>query len=264
MSLVPADHWAALRKHTPARIALGRAGDSLPTRAMLEFGLAHAQARDAVHHAWDAAGLGRSLQSAGFETLVVHSAAPDRGRYVLRPDLGARLDPDSRRHLIASRRSPPPDLLFVLADGLSPLAVERHGLPLLQAIRPYLGATQAGPIVIAEQARVALGDEIGELLGARQVVVVIGERPGLSAADSIGLYLTFNPRVGLSNADRNCISNVRPAGLDFATAAMKLLALVGGAIRLGRSGIDLKEEEPAGNLGTAARAGNVPAAGHGP
>ena len=256
MSLLPVDHWVGLRKYTPARIALGRAGDSLPTRAVLDFGLAHAQARDAVHHAWDAAVLGQSLRAAGFATVAAHSSAPDRSHYLRRPDLGARLDPDSRRRLIDGRRSPPPDLLFVLADGLSPLAAERHGLPLLQAIRPHLGGMQTGPIVIAEQARVALGDEIGELLGARQVVMVIGERPGLSAADSLGLYLTFNPRGGLSNADRNCISNVRPAGLDFATAAMKLLALVGGAIRLGRSGIELKEEEQARNLPGEEQAGH--------
>ena len=246
MSLVPADRWLGLRRFTPARIALGRVGDSLPTREVLEFGLAHARARDAVHHEWDAAGIERTLRAAGFDALAVWSAAPDRVHYLRRPDLGARLEPDSRRRLAGARRPLRPDLLVVLADGLSPLAAERHALPLLQAIRQHLGGLEMGPVVIAHRARVALGDEIGEVLGARQVVMVIGERPGLSAADSLGLYLTFDPRVGRSNADRNCISNVRPGGLDPDTAARKLGGLVAGAIRLGRSGVDLKEEQPAG------------------
>jgi ethanolamine ammonia-lyase small subunit len=237
-----ADPWVGLRRHTFARIAQGRSGAALPTRALLEFGLAHAQARDAVHEALDAPALLAELAAAGFGTaLRVHSQAADRGRYLRRPDLGRSLD-QAGRALLAQAASAPSDVAFVLADGLSARALQSHALPMLHAARAALPGWSWAPLVVAEQARVALGDEVGVLLRARALVVLIGERPGLSSPDSLGIYLTHAPRAGLSDADRNCISNVRPAGLSFAAAAAKLAWLLGGALRLGRSGVDLKDD----------------------
>lgn len=237
------DPWHALRRHTSARIALGRSGDSLPTSALLEFGLAHALARDAVHLPLDVAALATELEAAGLPHLAVHSQAGDRSTYLRRPDLGRLLAPDSRASLEkAASSATPPDLAFVIADGLSSLAVTRHALPLLQASLELLPDWSMAPVIIAEQARVALGDAIGQVLGAGTVVVLIGERPGLSSPDSLGIYLTHGPRPGLSDADRNCISNVRPEGLPYAAAARKLAYLLAGARRLGRSGIALKDD----------------------
>jgi len=219
------DPWADLRAHTQARLALGRAGSALPTAELLRFGMAHAQARDAVHVLLDAQGLAAELELEGWSTRQVHSAAPDRATYLLRPDLGRRLsDADAR----AWREQPPDggatiDLLLVVADGLSSLAVARQSPPLIEAIRQQAPAGWTlGPVVIAQQARVALGDEVGALLGARLVAVLIGERPGLSSPDSLGIYLTWRPQLGRSDAERNCISNVRPEGLPPDTAAARL------------------------------------------
>lgn len=238
--------WLALRRYTQARIGLGRAGDSLPTRAVLEFGLAHAQARDAVHMRLETHELQCQMIAAGMACVEVHSAVSDRLQYLRRPDVGRRLSVDSRAQLRASVPSIQGELLIVVADGLSALAVMRHAVPLLQALRLQLaGAALAPfitPIVIAQQARVALGDEIGELWGAGQVLVLIGERPGLSCADSLGAYLTFAPRVGRSDAQRNCVSNIRREGLSYAHAAHKLVHLIAQARRLGKSGIELKDE----------------------
>jgi len=246
-SPVRADPWQALRRFTAARIALGRAGASLPTAALLQIGLAHAQARDAVHEPAHQAQMQQLLESHGFEVIAVHSAALDRQQYLRRPDLGRRLDDESRARLRARARLPGPDLVLVVADGLSSLARLRHALPLLQALRRELGALRLGPVVVAELARVALGDEIGELLGARALAILLGERPGLSAPDSLGIYFTHAPALGRTDAQRNCISNVRPGGLDAAQAARRLLHLVDGARLLGRSGIELKERSaPAG------------------
>lgn len=240
------DPWEHLRSFTRARIALGRSGASQPTRALLDFGLAHAQARDAVHTPLDAAALHAALVTAGFgPPLLAHSAAADRATYLRRPDLGRQLAPASRAAL-AALQAQACDVLFVIADGLSARAAQTHAVPLLQHTLPRLPPDwRIGPVLIASQARVALGDEIGALLRARQVVMLIGERPGLSSPDSLGLYLTHAPRADLTDADRNCISNVRPEGLPYAQAAHKLAYLLVGARRLGRTGVDLKDDSEA-------------------
>lgn len=245
---VTSDPWAQLKKFTRARIALGRVGSSLPTKEVLDFGLAHAMARDAVHIALDVAALEAEIQAQGFSTIRVHSRAPDRANYLLRPDWGRRLDDNSLLDLanISGFKNPntaPIDFLIVVADGLSSLAVSRHVPPLLAEIRQHLPADwQIGPIVIASQARVAIADDIGAALNARMVAMLIGERPGLSSPDSLGIYLTYQPKLGLSDANRNCISNVRPEGLHYAAAAKKLLWLASEAMRLKVSGIALKDE----------------------
>ena len=239
--------WGALRAHTAARIALGRAGASQPSAAHLAFQLAHAQARDAVHTALDLQPLHDGLVELGEAPLQVHSAAPDRASYLRRPDLGRRLDDASHRRL-AALRAPPRDLGFVLADGLSALAVQRQALPLFAALRERLvaeGGWDWAPPVLARQARVALGDEVGALLKVRCLVVLIGERPGLSAADSLGLYFSWAPRPGLSDAQRNCISNVRPEGLAPHAAAAKLHTLLGQARARQLTGVALKDEDDA-------------------
>lgn len=234
------DPWSMLRRHTAARIGLGRAGDSVPTPRLLEFELAHARARDAVHAAVDfdavRAGLGE------LDTVAVHSAAPDRATYLQRPDLGRRLDPDSARLLERDDY----DVAFVIADGLSARAVHDHATPTLQAVLERLGGWRIAPVVLATQSRVALGDEIGERLGARLVAVLIGERPGLSAADSLGIYLTAHPRVGRKDSERNCISNIHPPdGLGYRSAAQKLVLLMSEARRQGITGVALKDDVPA-------------------
>ena len=237
-----ADPWASLRAFTAARIGLGRAGNALPTRELLAFGLAHAQARDAVHVALDTAALQRELDADGVTHVAVHSAAADRPHFLRRPDLGRQLDAPSCERLLALPAGQMPDAVLVIADGLSARAVHSHALPLLRALHPLLADWQLAPIVIAEQARVALGDEIGALVKAAQVVMLIGERPGLSSPDSLGIYLTHGPRVGLTDADRNCISNVRPEGLPPAAAAARLAWLMRAAHEMGRSGIGLKDD----------------------
>ena len=238
------DPWADLRAHTQARLALGRAGAALPTAELLRFGMAHAQARDAVHIPLDADALAAQLQALGCATRLVHSAAPDRATYLLRPDLGRRLcnaDAAVLRDMPAEGGAPI-DLLVVVADGLSSLAVARQAPPLVQAIRQQAPAGwHIGPVVIAQQARVALGDEVGSLLEARMVAVLIGERPGLSSPDSLGIYLTWHPQVGRSDAERNCISNVRPEGLEPARAAARLWWLCRAARQLGLTGVGLKD-----------------------
>jgi ethanolamine ammonia-lyase small subunit len=239
--------WDALRAFTNARIALGRAGNSLPTAPLLAFNLSHAQARDAVHHPLDADALHEQLREHGFAaTLDVHSAAPDREHYLRRPDLGRRLSDDSRDRLSKAGSAAAPDVVFVIADGLSAFAASRQSIPMLQAIHTRLQQDWTiGPVVVARQSRVALGDEIGELLRARMVVMLIGERPGLSSPDSLGIYLTYAPKVGCSDAQRNCISNVRPEGLNFDAAAHKLHYLLTHARRLGLTGVGLKDESDA-------------------
>jgi len=242
--LVLTDPWTALRAYTPARIALGRTGASQPTSALLAFSLAHAQARDAVHEAFDVASMSIELQADGIPTVSVHSRATDRPMYLRRPDLGRRLDAASCDHLrkVAQGAFSAPDLVLVVADGLSALAVTRHAQPMLKAIRARLPGWSIGPVVLAEQSRVALGDEAGELLGARAVALLVGERPGLSSPDSLGIYLTWAPRVGRTDAERNCISNIRPEGLSYEQAAATLAGLLEGAKRLGATGISLKDE----------------------
>ena len=238
MSVPAPDPWAALRSATRARVALGRAGDALPTSRELEFRRAHAVARDAVH-----APLRPDVMRAarpGHEVLEVCSAAADRAEYLQRPDLGRQLAPGT--DLPAGDA----DLAVVLADGLSPRAVHEHGGPTVLALLARLPGWTVAPLVLAHQARVALGDPVGQALGARAVVVLVGERPGLSSADSLGAYLTWDPRPGRADSERNCVSNVRPPhGLSYDAAADTLAALLGAARALGASGVVLKDEGPA-------------------
>ncbi len=255
MSATP-DPWTALRQHTAARIALGRAGASLPTAEWLRFAQAHALARDAVHAPFDPLALAGELAQHAFICTVVESAAPDRAVYLRRPDLGRRLSP---RSAAALANGPPTadgrvhgngsvGVAVVVADGLSAQAAQRHALPLLLALRARLetpgpaATLNLGPVLLAHQARVALGDEIGGLLRARAVLVLIGERPGLSSPDSLGAYLTWAPQPGRSDAQRNCVSNIRPEGLPYAEAAHKIAWLLGAALRLGGTGVVLKDE----------------------
>lgn len=235
-------HWAELAKLTPARIALGRSGASLPTREVLRFGMAHAQARDAVHAPFDAQDVASRLAQLGLEVIRADSAAGSREAYLRRPDLGRTLSPESREALTARRGEF--DLSIVVADGLSSTAVHRNAVPLVAALSPSLARRRLrlAPIVVAREARVALGDEIGEILGARAVAMLIGERPGLSSPDSLGAYLTFAPRAGLTDANRNCISNIRPAGLAHEHAAFKLSWLIAQAFRRSLTGVDLKDD----------------------
>ncbi|POA27246.1 MULTISPECIES: ethanolamine ammonia-lyase subunit EutC [unclassified Pseudomonas] len=242
----PQNPWLELRRLTPARIALGRTGTSLPTRAQLDFQFAHAQARDAVHLPFDHAGLSAQLSERGRDSLLLHSAATDRNSYLQRPDLGRKLSEDSAQTLrdYASAHPGGVDLAIVVADGLSALAVHRHTLPFLTRLEEQMSADgwSLAPVVLVEQGRVAIGDEIGQLLGAKMVVMLIGERPGLSSPDSLGLYFTYNPKVGLTDAYRNCISNVRLEGLSYGMAAHRLLYLMREACRRQLSGVNLKDE----------------------
>jgi len=246
--IVVTNPWSKLRQYTPARIALGRSGTSLPTGPHLEFQLAHARARNAVHHEMDMAALEAALQARGHATLVLHSAAGNRPVYLQRPDKGRRLDDASREALQrAPRPTAPYDVVFVIGDGLSSFAIEENAAPFLDVMVPPLVAAgwNIAPLVLVKEARVAVGDEVGELLGAGMVVVLIGERPGLSSPDSMGLYMTLKPRVGLTDESRNCISNVRREGLSYEGAAHKLLYLMTEARRRGLSGVHLKDEAEA-------------------
>ena len=241
------DPWQALRQFTAARIALGHTGVSQPTSAQLDFQLAHARARDAVHQSLDSARLAAALEAAwpgSASPLLLHSAAENRNVYLQRPDLGRRLAAPSRARAHAARGDSAFDLSIVIADGLSALAVMQHAAPLLRSLSTLLAPESwtAAPLAIVEQGRVALGDEVGELLGAKIVVVLIGERPGLSSPDSMGLYITWAPRIGLTDERRNCISNVRPAGLGYEDAAHKLHYLLTEARRRQLTGVGLKDE----------------------
>ena len=242
----PQNPWLELRRLTPARIALGRTGTSLPTRAQLDFQFAHAQARDAVHLPFDHAGLSAQLTERQRDSLLLHSAAGDRNSYLQRPDLGRKLSDQSAQTLREYAQAHPGgvDLVIVVADGLSALAVHRHTLPFLTRLEEQMSADEwsIAPVVLVEQGRVAIGDEIGQLLGAKMVVMLIGERPGLSSPDSLGLYFTYNPKVGLTDAYRNCISNVRLEGLSYGMAAHRLLYLMREACRRQLSGVNLKDE----------------------
>jgi ethanolamine ammonia-lyase small subunit len=250
--LVPPDPWQALRRFTAARIALGHTGVSQPTAAQLAFQLAHARARDAVHQAPDVEALKRQLEAAWPEAHgchVLHSAAGGRQEYLQRPDLGRRLDAASRAALsapgaVAAAGQKPFELAFVVVDGLSALAVSQHAAPFLQVLRERLLAESwhIAPLAIVQQGRVAVGDEVGDVLGARIVVVLIGERPGLSSPDSMGLYITWAPQVGLTDERRNCISNVRPAGQSYQDAAARLHYLLAEARRRQLTGVALKDE----------------------
>lgn len=242
--------WRQLRNLTSARIALGRAGTSMPTAAQLEFQYAHAQARDAVHLPFDHAGLSAQLAEHGRDSLLLHSAANDRHSYLQRPDLGRRLDDESAQVLSQHRVDNPAgyDLAIVVADGLSALAVHRNAKPMLEYIEEQALAEgwSLSPVVLVSQGRVAVADEVAERLGARMVVILIGERPGLSSPDSLGLYFTYAPKVGLTDAYRNCISNIRLEGLSYPMACHRLFYLMREACRRQLSGVNLKDdaEEP--------------------
>jgi ethanolamine ammonia-lyase small subunit len=243
----PSRPLSDLRELTPARVGLGRAGASMPTDALLAFTLDHARARDAVHGAFDTAhlvegmtGLGPSL---GLAPFVVSSQARNRRDYLRRPDLGRMLDPDSAR-VLADRGGSAGQLAIVIGDGLSPAAVNVHAVELVRNLAPRLmgAGISIGATVVASGARVALGDEIGAILGARMVLMLIGERPGLSAPDSLGAYLTFAPRIGLTDAMRNCVSNIHGAGLSYDEAAFKIAWLVREGLARQITGVALKDE----------------------
>jgi ethanolamine ammonia-lyase small subunit len=242
-----ANPWEALRRLTRARIALGRAGTSLPTEPHLEFQLAHARARDAVHHPLVVEPLRKALAQRGREVITLHSAAGDRLVYLQRPDQGRRLDPESRAKLEerARRAKESFDAAFVVADGLSAFAIEENAVPLLDAALARLDGWRIAPLAIVEQGRVAVADEVGEILGAGMVAILIGERPGLSSPDSMGVYLTYNPRVGTTDAQRNCISNIRREGMSWELAAHKLHYLMSEARRRKLTGVELKDESEA-------------------
>lgn len=231
------DVWAPLQAHTPSRIGLARSGVAMTTGDVLALDLAVAQARDAVAMAMDGSALAEAL--APLPSVTVRSLAPDRAAYIRNPGLGRRLHPDGAASLTQSTC----DLVLVVGDGLSAKAGNRHAAPLIHALMPLLGDLRLAPVVIAHQARVALGDEIAERIGARAVAMLIGERPGLSTPHSLGVYLTVNPRVGCLDADRNCISNIHENGLSPASAARKLAWLLREGLRLGFSGVNLKDRE---------------------
>ena len=230
------DIWARLRGATDARVGLGRSGDGLPTGAMLELQSAHALARDAVHAPLASEVIVAAL--ADVEAIEVESQSGDRRTYLTRPDLGRRLARADAERLSSADW----DLSIVLADGLSPAAVAANGPALVHALLDRLPGWRIGPIVIAREARVALGDEIGALLGAAMVVVLIGERPGLSAADSLGAYVTWRPAIGRLDSERNCVSNIRPAGLSIPDAAARIVWLLTAARKATLTGVGLKED----------------------
>jgi ethanolamine ammonia-lyase small subunit len=233
------DPLARLRARTPARIFLGRCGAALPTRALLELQLAHARARDAVYESIAPERILAALPPA--DSRVVRSRAFDRQTYLQRPDLGRRLDDSAAASLPKGEY----EAAFVVADGLSARAVHEHAAATVTATLARLPGWRLAPLIVACRARVALGDEIGERLGAQMVVVLIGERPGLSAPDSLGVYLTWHPRIGRLDSERNCISNIRPpTGLSYEQAAARLAWLMGAARRRRLSGVALKEESP--------------------
>lgn len=236
-----ADLWDRARQLTQARIGLARAGGSLATAPLLEFRLAHAVARDAVHSILDPMELRQALEPLGLPVVIVSSAATTSRDYLLRPDLGRQLSRDGTASL--APHAGPHDLVFVVADGLSASAVARHAAPLLEESFHLLEKQnwRIGPIVVVERGRVGIGDRIAAVLKARAVVVLIGERPGLSAPDSMGLYITWEPGPRTTDADRNCISNIRPAGLPYGDAAFKLNYLMQQMAKVGLSGVRLKD-----------------------
>ena len=238
------DPWTDLRQFTQARIALGRAGHALPTQALLDFQLAHAEARDAVHFAWDINAFAGQVRGLGKEVQILDTPVSSRSEYLRRPDLGRVLTEDSLT-LLKDYRTDTVDVALIVTNGLSSTAVERHGIALLKAILESFKARQflIAPVTLVANGRVALADDIGSALAAKVAVIIVGERPGLSAADSLGIYLTFAPRTGNTDAERNCISNIRPPeGLGYEAAAEKLSYLTGEAIRRGISGVALKDE----------------------
>jgi ethanolamine ammonia-lyase small subunit len=236
------DAWSTMRALTTARIGLARSGASLATAPLLDFRLAHARARDAVRQTANFSALAAEVAGFDLPVLVVDSAAPDRPTYLARPDLGRQLA--QAGHETLAPHATAADLVIVVADGLSAQAVERHAAALLQALLPMLEAAHwnLAPLVLARQGRVAIGDAVATALGARAVVVLIGERPGLSAPDSLGAYVTWRPTSATTDADRNCISNIRSEGVRCPEAAARLAYLLREMRRRGASGVSLKDE----------------------
>ena len=235
--------WAYLRSLTAARIGLKRSGASLATGPLLDFKLAHARARDAVREPLDEARLVADVASLGLPVLAVASAAEDRQRYLMRPDLGRRLAPGAQA-MLAAHRANGFDVVFVVADGLSARAVQTHAKPVLADVLPLLRAEgwRIAPLVIARHGRVAIGDEIAIALRADCTVVLIGERPGLTAPDSMGAYLTWQPCSRTTDADRNCISNIRPEGIGYGDVAIKLAHILRSMRARRLSGVQLKDD----------------------
>ena len=242
---VTLDPWSQLRAGTSARIALGRAGGSLPTHEWLDFKSAHAAARDAVHNVFDADQLAGEIAKLGAQTLVVGSAAPNRATFLQRPDLGRRLDAPSQQLLEAVVPPPDrPDLAIGVRDGLSALAVHTQAAPLLAELLSKLrnDGWRLAPIVVARFGRVALQDQVGSLLGAQLSLMLIGERPGLGSPDSLGAYLVYDPKPGNTDAQRNCVSNIRPEGLPIPAAADTLHYLLSESRQRQLSGVQLKDQ----------------------
>lgn len=255
--------WSALRRFTDARIGLGRTGISLPTDKLLEFQLSHAKARDAVHLPLNIPEFisefkqmplelelfgetsSKGVLREGIEPMVLHSQASNRDTYLKRPDLGRRLNQSSIEQLQAKPNDANPDIAVAIVDGLSSIAIKENAIKFIQVLARELASDDQdwlfAPFTLVEQGRVAVGDEVGELLNAKAVLVLIGERPGLSSPDSLGLYLTYNPKVGLNDSNRNCISNVRADGLSYQEAAKKCMYLLKESRRLQLSGVDLKD-----------------------
>ncbi|MFP5041013.1 ethanolamine ammonia-lyase subunit EutC [Parasediminibacterium sp. JCM 36343] len=242
-SIIQEDPWTKLQSFTQARIALGRAGVSIPLQENLQFRLAHAHARDAVYSGLALDNLATSLQALRLPVLQLHCQCANRQVYLQGPDLGRRLNAASNE-LLKQLSPTNPDIAIVLADGLSATAINENALPLLQILIPVLKSQyfSVAPICIVEQARVAIADEIGSLLQAKLSIIFIGERPGLSSPNSMGAYITYNPSVGLTDESRNCISNIRPEGLPYQFAAEKILYLIKQSLRLKLSGVGLKDE----------------------
>ncbi|MET0281593.1 MAG: ethanolamine ammonia-lyase subunit EutC [Steroidobacteraceae bacterium] len=237
------DPWLRLKGFTAARIGLGRTGASLPTREVLAFSMAHAQARDAVRRPMDWAPLESGLAALQLATVRIASRATERDIYLRRPDLGRRLD-DASRSALASVAGARPALLLIIGDGLSSTAVSTNALPLVAALLPHMEGMgmDPGTVLLAAQARVGLADEAGGLLQAHASLMLIGERPGLSSPDSLGAYLTWEPRVGRHDGERNCVSNIRTGGLSHAEAAFRIAWLLRESFRRRLSGVALKDE----------------------
>lgn len=236
------DPWEELKQYTDARIALGRAGCALPTKEYLDFSLAHARARDTIHKPFNRRVVREKLQDMGLATINAESAAPNRSVFLTRPDLGRQLSDSSRAYLQGLNYAGA-DLCIVIGDGLSSKAVHKQAVPLIKNLLPYLEELKMSlaPIVLAEQSRVALGDDIAETLHCRCVAILIGERPGLSSPDSLGVYMTYAPSRKRLESERNCISNIRPEGLTYDKAAFKLAWLLESAFKLKISGTTLKD-----------------------
>ena len=240
--IIQPDPWADLKAYTAARIALGRTGTAEPLQALLQFRLAHANARDAVYAVLDQQLLLNELQSLNKASFTLQTQAASRSEYLQYPDKGRRLHVKAQ-HQLKEFNSTGYDVCLVLADGLSATAINSNAIPLLKLLLPLFdkASLSVAPVCIVQEGRVAIGDECGYLLKAKLVAVLIGERPGLSSPDSLGVYLTWNPTPGLTDEARNCISNIRPEGLNYHTAAEKIFFLINESLRLQLSGVGLKD-----------------------